>query len=73
MSPEGVEEDVIGLVDDTDSAVVGVLVVELDSSSKLVSTEELVGGFTLLLLDISEISSAPVTSVGPVESLDTFV
>ena len=72
MSSEGVEEDVIGLVDDMVGAVVGVLVVELDSSSKLVSKEELVG-FTLLLLDISEISSAPVTSVGPVESLDPFM
>ena len=68
MSPEGIEEDVIGLVD---GAVVGVLLVELDSSSKLVSKEELVG-FTLLLLDI-EISSARVTLVGPVESLDPFM
>ena len=68
ISSEGVEEDVIGLVD---GAVVGVLLVELDSSSKLVSKEELVG-FTLLLLDI-EISSARVTLVGPVESLDPFM
>ena len=72
MSSEGVEEDVIGLVADMGGAVVGVLVVELDTCWKLVSTEELVG-FTLLLLDISETSSAPVTSVGPVESLDPFM
>ena len=70
MSSGGIDEDDIGLVDDTGGAVVGVLVVELDSCKKLVSTEEPVG-FTISLLDISEILL--VTSVGPSELLDTFV